>query len=276
MQEIWKDIPNFEGLYKISNIGNIASNIKISGKSKILKQSRSSTGYFHVQLYKDGKAYTCNVHRLVASAFIPSIEGKPQINHKDGNKANNSVDNLEWVSASENQIHSINNGLRSKSPMTDRKGKDNPNSKTILQYTINGSFVQEWASIADIARNFHCNASSISACVNGRNKTAKGYMWIAKTENTIPEVIAPVIYEPRKFTKYGYHQNKKRKPGIVNAKTIPVYQFSLSGEFIKKWQSVSEVSRFLKCTRYKVNKCCQGSIQSLNNFIWCYESSYET
>ena len=98
---IWKDIPGYEGLYKVSNTGEIYS----MRENKNLSLSKDRYGYVQIILYKNGESKTYKVHRLVALAFIPNPDKKPSINHLDGNPRNNRVENLEWCTASENQQH---------------------------------------------------------------------------------------------------------------------------------------------------------------------------
>lgn len=107
MQQIWKDIKGYQGLYQVSNKGRIKTtanhcvwNRQIIRKPKIRK-------YAEIPLKINGKSKWFMVHRLVAQAFIPNPQNKPQINHKDGNKLNNNVDNLQWCTPSENQIHKL-------------------------------------------------------------------------------------------------------------------------------------------------------------------------
>lgn len=103
--EIWKDIEGYEGLYQVSNKGRIKSFKKKFGTQPtetIMKQTATWCGYIRIKLIKDNKGWTPMVHRLVAKAFIPNPENKPVINHKDGNRANNDVENLEWVTYKEN------------------------------------------------------------------------------------------------------------------------------------------------------------------------------
>lgn len=119
--EIWKDIADFPN-YQISNQGRVKSkerftkvgikNVKrAKRKEKILKLSHNAKGYTQTILYRDKKPYPIKIHRLVAIYFIPNKENKPQVNHKDGNKDNNCVTNLEWVTDLENKRHAIENGL---------------------------------------------------------------------------------------------------------------------------------------------------------------------
>lgn len=182
MSEIWKDIVNYEGLYQVSNLGNVRSlsfgarNIRKSNKIKLLKQSPTNCGYLKVQLYKNGYKMFY-VHRLVAIAFLPNPENKKQINHIDGNKQNNNVLNLEWSSASDNQKHAIRHGLRTPSPMIGRKGGLHPTSRPILQFDKNGTFIKRWCSISEATEYYNFGRSDIWRCLSGNRKTAKGYIW---------------------------------------------------------------------------------------------------
>lgn len=109
----WRPIKGFEGLYEVSNIGNVRSlNYRRTGEIKILRLYKNNNGYLKAVLCKDGKQCTKKVHRLVANAFIPNLENKPQVNHIDGNKQNNAVSNLEWCTILENIQHSWKTGLR--------------------------------------------------------------------------------------------------------------------------------------------------------------------
>lgn len=127
--EVWKDIEGYEGLYQVSTCGNVKSLPKIRRngtgtyiqKERLLKPSNTSTGYKKVELCKDGKRKGFKVHRLVAIAFIPNPDNKPEVNHIDGNKINNNIDNLEWVTSSENSIHAYETGLNSNKKDLDEK-----------------------------------------------------------------------------------------------------------------------------------------------------------
>lgn len=99
MKEIWKDVVGYEGLYKVSSLG------RVKGKKGIIKTQYNNHKYPLLHLYKNGVSRAYTVHRLVAMAFIPNPEHKPQVNHIDGDKSNNNLDNLEWATESENQIH---------------------------------------------------------------------------------------------------------------------------------------------------------------------------
>lgn len=108
MQEEWKPIDGYEG-YLISNLGRVKSLKR--GREMILEPIRDAHGYLRVNLYKDGVRHLLKIHRLMATTFINNPDGLPQVNHKDGNKENNSVENLEWVTESQNTQHAWDNGL---------------------------------------------------------------------------------------------------------------------------------------------------------------------
>lgn len=117
MNEIWKEINGYNGIYSVSNYGNVRNNIK----NKLSKCTINAGGYSVVTLTKDKKQKVYRVHRLVAEAFIPKIIGKDIINHIDGVKTNNNVNNLEWCTVKENTIHAYNTGLITFSDETRKK-----------------------------------------------------------------------------------------------------------------------------------------------------------
>lgn len=107
MIEIWLDVKGFERLYSVSNTGRIYS----KKKGVFLKTPLNKSGYQKVSLYSNGKYKYTTVHRVVANAFIPNLENKETVNHKDGKKTNNYASNLEWATSGENTRHAHENGL---------------------------------------------------------------------------------------------------------------------------------------------------------------------
>ena len=203
MDETWKDIDGYEGLYKISNFGRVLSlrygpknRPSYIGEPKMMKLSRSSSGYYHVQLYKDGKPTTKLVHSLVASAFVDNPFGKPEVNHIDGDKSNNKSTNLEWVTKSENLKHADRIGLRV-SPMKGITGALNHQSKPVLQYDLQGNFIKKWDCRAEAARFYNIAKERIGHCVNGKTKTCIGFVWIDYVGDDIKLKIEPIKRKTR-------------------------------------------------------------------------------
>ena len=113
MKEIYKDIEGFEGLYQVSNLGRVKSlNYNHTGKEGVLTPALNSYGYCKVSLWKNGKMRVKSIHRLVADAFIDNPNNLPCVNHINGVKTDNSVENLEWCTYKENNAHAIENNLR--------------------------------------------------------------------------------------------------------------------------------------------------------------------
>ena len=110
--EIWKDIPNYESIYQASNLGNIRSlNYKRTGTIKVLKPALDGKGYLRTALTKNGKSKTIKVHRIIAITFLTLNPDKYQVNHINGIKTDNSINNLEWTDNRLNQIHAVMLGL---------------------------------------------------------------------------------------------------------------------------------------------------------------------
>lgn len=162
MKEEWRDVPGYEGLYKISNCGDVFSLIK----NKILQPAKHKKGYDLIVLTKDKKHKTHYIHRLVAKAFIPNPKNKIEVNHKDGNKNNNNVLNLEWCTREENTRHAFLNGLR---PM-----KCQIETEAIRLYD-NYSFI--YPSISEASRSTGVNQGNISRCCNGKCNSAGGFVF---------------------------------------------------------------------------------------------------
>lgn len=190
-KEIWKDIPNFED-YQVSNYGRVKS-LKY-GKEKILK-FKEDKGYLRVGLYNDENNNSkMLVHVLVAQVFLNKEKfkympyeskdevdiNKLEVNHIDGNKQNNHVNNLEWSTKSYNQKHSYIIGLKKS-----KIGYDNYRSKPIIQSDLNGKFVKEWANKREIERTLGYANSNINACCKHKRKTAYGYIWVYKEEYNV-------------------------------------------------------------------------------------------
>lgn len=168
MGDMWSKIKGFPN-YSVSDDGKVRNDRR--GKPKAL--NKRPDGYLGVDLYGNGHRTTAKVHRLVGDAFLPNPDGLPQINHKDGNKYNNSVDNLEWVSAEDNMKHAVKNGLWH--PSYGMLGKENPNAgRPGIRVRIIETG-EEFQSITDCAEAINGNDRHICDCLSGRQRTHRGY-----------------------------------------------------------------------------------------------------
>lgn len=170
MDEIWHDIDGYKGLYQISNKGHVKS-LKW-GKERILKPGITSSGYLKVGLCKNGRVNQFQLHRLVAETFIANPHNLPEVNHKDENKKNSCVENLEWMRHMDN----LNYGTRNERAAKAR-------SKPILQYSKSGDFIREWKSAAEVERMLGIANSHIIACCKGKRKSAGGFIWKYKEKD---------------------------------------------------------------------------------------------
>lgn len=190
--EIWKDIPNYEGIYKISNFGRIKSlsrlirksnkNGNIISKNIILKPRIDKDGYLVSSLNKNGKYSTIKVHRIVAQSFIPNPDNKPNVNHKNGIKTDNRVSELEWNTISENQKHRYNS-LKQNGVNKGRLGIKNKLSKKVIQYTLDLKYIRKWDCISDIERELGFRASGIVQTCKKKQSHCGGFIWMYD-ENT--------------------------------------------------------------------------------------------
>lgn len=159
--EIWKLVKGYDHQYEVSNFGNVR-NHKFD---RILTLITHHTGYIKVNLYKNNKSKQFSVNVLVAKAFIPNPENKPQTNHIDGDKANNKVTNLEWCTASENALHACRTGLwEPPRCQGEQQGNSILTDNKVLQ--IRSIHSQGWASNREIADAYGVAPNTISQIVN--------------------------------------------------------------------------------------------------------------
>lgn len=163
MEEIWKDVVGYEGLYKVSNLGRVKSLKGYHRKDCILKLRNNLYGYLTVGLSKHNKSKRIKVHRLVAETFIPNPQNYEQVNHIDGNKLNNNVLNLEWCNRSYNMKHAYDNNLLSCVP--------------INQYDKEGNFIKTWKGAKYVTEELGIWNSNIVKCCQGERNSAGGYKW---------------------------------------------------------------------------------------------------
>lgn len=169
MQEIWKDVVGYEGLYQVSNLGKVYSLIS----NKIIAFSKKPKGYLIVHLYKNGVDKSKHIHRLVAEAFIPNPNNYPEVNHLDGIKTNNCIDNLEWCTKKQNMEHASKNNLVSR-----LYGADNYRSKKVIQLDLMYNPIKIWESTGEIMRALNIPKQHISNVCNHKNKTTRNFIFM--------------------------------------------------------------------------------------------------
>lgn len=174
MQEVWKDIKGYEGLYQVSNLGRVKSLTRkgVPFERYLKPYINKRNGYVYCYLTIKEKEKNLRLHRLVAEAFIPNPENKPEVNHEDGNKENCCVSNLYWTTRSENQKHAYKTGLQKH-----KRGNNSKLAKKVIQHDKDGNLIKEWESIIDVERTLGIYGSNISKCCKGKHKTAGGYIW---------------------------------------------------------------------------------------------------
>ena len=189
MNEEWRDIKGYEGLYQVSNLGRVKSlRYNHSENEKILKGFLSNRGYHRVSFYKDGVRKDYSVHRLVAEAFIPNTDNKPCIDHIDTNKLNNKVDNLRWCTNKENNWNELTRNKRSDTMKKlyeegsvvlpkPKSGSEHPDSIKVVQLTLEGDFVCVWDSMGRTVEGGF-DYKHVCGCCRGKRKTHKGFKWM--------------------------------------------------------------------------------------------------
>lgn len=218
--EFWKEVPNQEytKFNEVSTIGNIRR------KGKVLKP-HIRNGYKAVCLYnyENKKQLTINIHRIVAKAFIPNPNNYPSVNHKDGNKLNNTVENLEWVSALQNTDHAVKTGL------------SKPHPKSVKQYTLDGKYIQTFNSIIEASAKTGANDRKISAVCKGKAKSSGGFIWKYSIE---PDKLPYLIFG-------------------VEIKDYPNYMITEDGKVFSKRSSKFLIPKVI-ASGYKCVKLCNN------------------
>ena len=259
--EIWTPIEGFEK-FELSNLGKVKNtNWHNTGKVVITEGSPDSKDYNIFTTWKGEKRKTFRIHRLVGEYYLPNPLNLPEINHKiegpEGKKMNRVIFNedmsinydlttIEWCDRNYNNNYGTRN---------ERAGKTNTNgkkSKPVLQFTLDGEFVREWPSIHEVGRNGFAQGN-VSACCRGEYKTAYGYVWRYKG----------LIYEE----EINYKTPSQR---TAEARSKPLLQYTLDGEFVCEWASTRECGRN-GFDQSAVSACCRGKRKSYKGYIWKYK-----
>ena len=157
----WRDVKEYDH-YEVNQFGEI----RHKKRKQVLKPRSNNGGYLYVNFNINGIRTNFAVHRIVANAFIPNPKGYLEVNHKDYNKQNNNVSNLEWVNSSQNKQHAY---LKQENKQS--------RGKSVEQYTKDGRYIKTFESVSQAAQEIGCCVSAISNCCLGRTKTSKGYRW---------------------------------------------------------------------------------------------------
>lgn len=168
MKELWKDVKGYEGIYQVSNMGNVKNVLK----DRVLKPA-IKRGYYQIGLRNKGTRKFYQLHRLVAQAFIPNNNNLPQVNHIDENKLNNHVANLEWCTASYNNCY----GTRLK-----RVYEKNKSRKDVIFIDLKKNIIKEFTSIMEASRKTGISPSCIVRSCKKENYIPRKYLWRYKSE----------------------------------------------------------------------------------------------
>lgn len=236
----WKTVVynDKETNYIISNNGDLIN----TKTNHLYKRKLSNSGYVMYNLSLGNKIQiTMYAHRLVALAFIPNPENKPQVNHIDGNKLNNHISNLEWVTQEENMEHCMNSGLSSL-------------SKPINRYDTDGNYIDSFPSASEASRQLgYKNSRSISCCLLGEYKVAHGFQWRFSDDNRPVEK----LFENEYFSKKS------------------VVQLTLDGEYVKTFDIATNAYKELgKKDNGMISQCCKGKRGKYSGYRWLYLEDY--
>jgi hypothetical protein len=233
--EIWKDIP-YSKNHIISNMGRLYN----KSTKKYVKGSNDGR-YMRISFERNKSNYA--IHRLVAEVFVENPENKPYVNHKDSDTYNNNVSNLEWVTQSENMIHSLNSGF-------------NPFALKIIQYDINGKEIRKWNSLNQIEKELNICHGTISVYCN--KKQLVNNEFIFRFENQPLNI--------NELSEYMKDRKIIHKDG-----RIKITQYDKNNKKLKDWNSISDASRALSIDASDIGRCCKNKKKTCGGYIWKYQ-----
>lgn len=246
LNECWKPVEGYEGLYEVSTNGGAKSlNYNKTGKEKILKPGKNKQGYLYINLWKNGKGKAYKIHRLVAQTFLPNPDNLPCVNHKDENKTNNHYSNLEWCTYKENINWGTANERRSKTKTNGKK------SKAIISINPSTREIIEFPSTQEAKRKGY-NQGQVAACCRGERKTHKGLIWCFK--GTSDEEIN------KRMTEY-LPQGLPKPVQAINPNT---------GEVVAEYISIAEAGRN-GYDHSSVSACCRGEYKHHKGLVWKFK-----
>ena len=249
--EIWKDVPDWENFYLVSNFGRVKSKIRPKSRGIILKQQLNKDSYYTVHLSCPTHKKLVTVHRLVATAFLPNPDNLPSINHKDENKQNNCVWNIEFCTIAYNDRYGTRNIKCSMAQKNDKR-----RSKPVVCYNRNKEFLAYYPSIAEAQRHTGIHKASISrVCRNGGGHSG-GYLWFwANQSNNV-------------------HENKSKNRAEQKRAVV---QLSLDGVYIAEYPSIYEAYKATGIQYANIGKCCKHhhAHSRAGKFRWLYKEEYQ-
>lgn len=253
--EIWKDIPEYEGYYQVSNMGRIRSvdrfvNHSAKGtqsklKGRILIGGHDANGYRIHIFCKENIRKTVRIHQIVAKAFIPNPDNKPVPHHKNYIKDDNRAENLSWLTYSENTQDSFDNGR------IGVRGKKHSHSKKVYQYGKDGELIAQFESLGDVLRKLGYKQSVISDNCGGRWNSAYGFVWSFK-EMSKGEI---------QSIKIGH---------CTKAKSV--LQKDLDGNVLAEFPSAKEAARITGHQSSSISDCCNKKLRKHHGFIWEFKN----
>lgn len=211
--------------YSVSDNGEVRKDT-----TNRLMKLQIQQGYSHVTIQINRKPKRFRVHRLVAEAFIPNPDGKPYVNHIDGNRQNNSVTNLEWVTPAENTRHAVDTGLML--PTRER---------AVVQFSLDGEKIAEYVSISAAARETNSKNEKICLCCQLQREQYNGYQWRYKNECG------------EKLQKIKEYTTKPKKVAQINPKT---------GEVIAIYDSMTQAAKAVDGTQSAISHVIKGDKQT--------------
>lgn len=241
-EEIWKPHPEYAGI-EVSTLGNVRTLDKLISsekytrffKGRVLKQSNSSNGYLQVKILIDGKQITKRVHRLVAQTFIPNPDNLPQVNHRDCNRKNNNVENLEFCTASYNQKYREKHGVSSRQP--------------VFAVNLSTLEVSHFRSQNEAGRALGVNVGNINSVIKGEIKQTHGY-WFKKDNGNSIEI------------------DKDKIKSIVDGMPFRggVFAVNLITSEVSRFNSQREAGITLGVSHGNINKVIEGRMKQTGGY----------
>lgn len=256
-QEEMKWIEGYEGMYIITSYGRVYSVVRrdkycrLSGGGEI-KQALTPTGYHFVSLYKNGKGVQEYVHQLVARAFIPNPDNKNCVDHIDYNKSNNNVENLRWVTHKENMNNTITKMRMNNESVKyiSQEGSDNPFSRKIAAYTLDGEFVGEYGSGGEACRKLGLPKNTdVGRVARGERPQTHGYVFKYMSE-------AKMKIEKRPDPTYA------RKP---------IVQLDLNNNIVAEYSCIREAAKTLGIHSSNIGKAAKGQFKTCGGYKWRFK-----